>query len=377
MSSTELGRFDNVFSMVCMPDVTNIDFASSRRSEVDQIARMVAEDEPYLTQESQPLNLVLYPEITSQYIATTDMKDADLLNFDGANNIYLSIGTVRGIPQVAHHETWQVGRFKQRIDGAYELMPPITFEGGDLWRPCAPAVMKDSKDGEERAIMILHQDCFTTGGAIQAFESYNGQNFNFIGSLIEGEANIGKYDPEISSIDGRTFLTYVRYVNKPNSNEIHAAELFPDGKGGFNVEDLGAVVRPQDIPIHNQEGEEDFEWGIEAAKMHKVKFPDGADKIVTTFVSFQKALDLQGNRRERETRQRFTFAVSNAIGEKPYWVGYLAMPQGLGENGHGFWTGEEAVYQERLKGGGWGLRIARVSPQAIFEASSASMGLAA
>lgn len=378
MGSAELGRFDSAFNILHMPDVTSIDLALSKKSAIDQITQAVVEDAPYLAKDSQPLNIVIYPEISSQYITTTDMKDADLLNFDGTNNIYLSVGTVRGIPNVAFHETWQVGRLKQRIDGTYELMPPVTFEGGDLWRPCAPAVMKDSINGEERVIMILHQDCFTTGGAIQAFESYNGQNFNFIGTLIEGEEGIGKYDPEISEIDGRKVVTYVRYVGTPNTNEIHAAEIIPDGSGKFITKELGAILRPQDlVAIHNQPDEEDVEWGMEAARMQKVKFPDGTDKIITTLVTFQKAKDSSGKMRERETRQRFTFAVSNAIGEKPYWVGYLATPQGVGENGHGIWTGEEAVYQERLKGGGWGLRIAKVNPQALFEASSASMGLAA
>lgn len=375
MSSVEYAHSD--IPIAHMPDITNIDQAPIKKSALDQITSAAFSEAPYLLSDSMPLKVVIYPEIADQYLAMSDIKDADYLQFDGVNNIYVSVGTVRGIPLKAFHETWQVGRLKQRADGTYELMPPVTLNGGDLLRPCAPAMMKDELNGEERAIMVLHQDCFTAGDAIQAFESFNGQDFNYIGNLLEGEPGIGKYDPEISEIDGKKILTYVRYdENQPNKTEIHAAELFPEGNS-YRAVEIGPVVRQEDIPIHNQSHEEDFEWGIEAAKMHKVSFPDGTEKIVTTFVSFQKAFDQYGQRRERETRQRFTFAVSNAIGEKPYWVGYLATPQGIGENGHGFWNGEEAVYQERQKGGEWGLRIVKINPQKLFEASSASMGLAA
>jgi hypothetical protein len=361
---------------IIMPDIAfQESSAIAQIPSVGETAKRYVEAQ-HLFQESQPLDVVMDPQVMEQYIVVTDIKDADVAVQNGQKNIYASIGTVRGVPGVAQHETWQVGRMAQREDGAYELMPPVNFIGGNLIRPCAPAMSSDNFGGD-RMLMAVHQDCFTSGNDVEMFESRDGQNFNFIGNILEAEEGIGKYDPEISEIDGRKILTYVRYdEDVPQRTEIHAAEIVMNEDGSYSSIDLGAVIKPEDIETHNEPGE-GFEWGIEAAKLHKINLGRGQEAIAATFVSFQRPYDQQGNLRERETRQRFTIALFDKIGEKPYWVGYLAQPQGVGENGHGFWDGNEAVYQERMAGGNWGLRVVQLNPDMLYGASSASLGLAA
>jgi hypothetical protein len=140
-------------------------------------------------------------------------------------------------------------------------------------------------------------------------------------------------------------------------------------KGADAWEKPKLALKQEDVPFHNKPGSENFEWGLEGAKV--VQLADDAYLMIgVCFLDKDKA--------ERGTRQRVFFAAS-ATPEGPFLpMGTPIEPtpykEGAGENGHPETIDLGAklgiLYQERAGEGAdkpWHLRYAEIDKAELLK----------
>ena len=238
------------------------------------------------------------------------------------------------------------------VDGPWTEQVPVVFVGGPpMLHRAAPGVV-----AENRLLhLFLQQDFDRLGGTIEHYVSEDGGRA-FVHAdtslaSVAGTAEAGIYDPDPAEVHGVRFLTYAAMstVGRP---EVFLAT------GGVDSwqrpwERRGRILGHEDVAVHNQVRDPDYEWGLEGPQL--VALPGGT--ILLTAVCF-----LRGHRRGQ--RQRVLFAVADQpLG--PYRVlGPLIEPvDGAGENGHGCAVVDggrlHLVYQERAgEGRPWHIRQA-------------------
>ncbi|MBI1216749.1 MAG: hypothetical protein GC185_13145 [Alphaproteobacteria bacterium] len=295
-----------------------------------------------------------------------EIKDPSVVALpEGGYEMYASLGT-------SVTQEWVIGRFRaQTPDGPWQELPHAELEGVEGGEVCAPAVVLAEKDGAPEWKMYVQTTCFSENGVIALATSRDGRHFTgaekpamAVADLPEGDwPVVGLYDVAISdlSVNGREreCMAFSGY------RSIGCGDVY------LSFRDKGAkdeawstpvlALKQEDVPFHNRPGAENFEWGLEGAKV--VQLAD--DAFLMIGVCF---LD-RGNE-ERGTRQR-VFLAGAAQPGGPYVpmetpIAPTAYPEGTGENGHpdtidlGQTLG--ILYQERAgEGQPWHLRYTEAS----------------
>jgi hypothetical protein len=352
-----------------------------RLGEISKKNQEDLEEPPYLLNkyDSKPLDIQIDPQVKESYIALEDFKDPDEIDFKGKKYLYFSAGTVRGIKEKnIQPETWQIGVMIKQGEGPYVLQPPVFLDDPEysIARPCASSArVLDRNTPNERISMAIHKDCFTEGGSIEEFVSYDGVNFSHKGTLIPALSGITLYDPEFFKADNKFYLAYT--VRSEGRNEIHGARIIDKEDGSTEVELMGIIMMPEEIKGHNKITDSDYEWGIEAPRIRLVRNENGEEVFVGAFVSFLGSVSPSGEFRPRGTRQRVTIAEVNKLGDEFKVIGYLIEPDKDSENGHPDWNGDKIIYQARHKDGTWKLFEAKLGPSEIFKPFQSAHFLAA
>jgi hypothetical protein len=276
-----------------------------------------------------------------------DVKDPSPA-FDGT--LWHLFGTGCGVPggvQVLHSTA-------PALDGRWTEQEPCRLFGVDhVQFPSAPGVTFE--DG--RFHLFLQQDFNILGGVIEHLVSDDGGNtFVRTDTSLESVARTseaGIYDPDPGIVNGVKYLTYsaMSVVGQPDIYLARSTTGSWDGPWAR----LGRILSQEDVDIHNQIGDDDYEWGLEGPQLSAM--PDGT--VLLTAVCFLKG-------RPRGQRQRLLLAAApDPLG--PYEIlGPLVEPETGGENGHGSAVVHEGalhvVYQERAgEGRPWHYRHAVAS----------------
>lgn len=223
---------------------------------------------------------------------------------------------------------------------------------------CAPGI---STEGS-RIHMFLQHEFNVLGGHIEHLISDDGgASFSRVDTALTSDASVGEagvYDPDVTEIGGTRYVSYaaMSVVGQPDLYLARSQTGSWDGPW----QRLGCILDHAGVPVHNQLGAADYEWGLEAPQL--LELPGGA--VLMVAVCF-----LSG--RPRGHRQRLLLAVADEA-PGPYFVlGAAVQPSGArgrGENGHGTAVlGHDGlihlVYQERA-GEGRPWRILRATTEA-------------
>jgi hypothetical protein len=299
-----------------------------------------------------------------------EIKDPSVIRMpDGGYEMYASLGT-------SVTQEWVIGRFKSdKPEGPWQEVPHAELTGVTGGEVCAPAVVLGEKDGKPEWQMYVQTTCFSENGIIAYATSADGQHFTGAekAAMETGDVPVGDH-PVIGLYD--VAVSDVTFGGK--AQECMAFSAYRSvgcGDVYLSFRDKGAAdaawSRPQlalqqeDVPFHNRPGTDNFEWGLEGAKV--VQLAD--DAFLMIGVCF-----LDKSNEERGTRQR-VFLAASATPAGPYVpmetpIEPTAYPEGTGENGHPdtIDLGDRLgiLYQERAgEGKPWHLRYTEAPKDAL------------
>ncbi|MEZ0224510.1 MAG: hypothetical protein ACAH83_08155 [Alphaproteobacteria bacterium] len=266
-----------------------------------------------------------------------------------------------------------VGRFTAAApEGPWQEEAPAELSGVSGPEVCAPAVVMEEKDGKPLFKMYIQTSCFHEDGVIAVATSTDGIHFTAEKTVMTKDdvrGSVSLYDVAVSDIThgGKPAECMVFSAYR----EIGCGDVYISmrDKGAAAWEQPVLALRQEDVPFHNKPGSENFEWGLEGAKV--VQLAD--DAYLMAGVCF-----LDGETSARGTRQRVFFAAASSplgpfvpmntpIDPTPY-------KEGTGENGHPdiIDLGDKLgiLYQERAGEGRdkpWHLRYARADKAALLK----------
>ena len=257
--------------------------------------------------------------------------------FDGER--WHLFGTGCGVPQGVEilHLT------APALEGPWrEERPPKLRGVAHIRFRAAPGVVAEGK----RLHLFLQQHFNLLGGHIEHLVSDDGgSTFVQRGTGLASDARVGEagiYDPDAVEVDGHRYLTYaaMTVVGQPDLYLARSRTNTWDGPW----ERLGCILDHGRVPMHNQLGQQGYEWGLEGPQL--LVLP-AQGLVLLTAVCFLPDGGV-GN------RQRLLLAVADGV-TGPYVVlGAVVTPSGpdgRGENGHGTAVLEHGlihlVYQER------------------------------
>lgn len=309
-------------------------------------------DNSAITLHRLPRYAKIYPEL----------KDPSIVALP--NNTYFMFASI-GRSDI---QRWIVGRFVAlHPSGPWIELPPVKFidiEGPQL---CAPAVMYEELQGIPRWTMYIQTCCFGEDGVILEAISEDGQTFFSTGEAVATRRTIdsaynnvvGVYDAGTSEVkigdQDYNCLLFSGY------RRVGCGDLYMSMKPRSSYENTWTqavkILAQEDVPFHNHPNSENFEWGLEGAKVIQAS----NNCFLLIGVCFLKEGKLG-------TRQRVFFAASESINGPYIPLGIPFTPQknphSGGEHGHpdtlvinnDLWI----IYQERFGDGHpWHLRSSR------------------
>jgi hypothetical protein len=233
---------------------------------------------------------------------------------------------------------WQL--FGTGVTGphSFELLHSVADDLAGPWESKAPISLKDISGGCVGAPGVIAEDGLLhmfvqteynrAGGTIEHLVSADGgrafERLPTALTSVAGTDEAGIYDPHPALIAGERLLVYSAFdvVGKPDLHLARSASETWDGPW----QRLGPILIHENVPWHNQHGNESYEWGLEGAQL--VALPDG--RTLLNAVGFRT--DAPAGSRQR---------VFLAVGESstgPFDVSQPAVtPPGgdfAGENGH-------------------------------------------
>lgn len=260
-----------------------------------------------------------------------------------------------------------VGRFTaQDPGGPWQEESPAELDGVTGPEVCAPSVVLEARDGKPVFKMYIQTSCFHEDGVIAVATSTDGIHFKAEPHAMTKDdlpaPAISLYDVAVSEVTrgGRECECMVFSAYRSiGCGDIYTALR---EKGTDHWETPVLALKQEDVPFHNKPGSENFEWGLEGAKVVQLA-EDAYLMIGVCFLDKSKA--------ERGTRQRVFFAASASPGGPFQAMSTPIDPtpykNGTGENGHPetIDLGEKIgiLYQERAGEGEdkpWHLRYAEV-----------------
>ncbi len=310
--------------------------------------------------------LIKVHRILDETCVYDDIKDPSIIVLpDGTYQMYATIRTMAT-------QAWTIGRFHAiRPDGPWqELEPPVVYgvEGPEV---CAPSVVFEEIAGRWIWTMYVQTTCFRSNGIIAVAQSTDGFSFYAVpapamtpdqvpASLLPPV--VGLYDVAVSeyTISDRQYecMVFSGY-RRIGCGDLYMASREKTGiRSDWGIARL--ILKQEDVPFHNDPGSQNFEWGLEGAKLVQL--------AEETFVLIGVCFLEKGNE-HRGTRQRVFLAASRQP-TGPFIPMSLPLEPtlydvGQGENGHpdtvdlGDTLG--IVYQERAgEGKPWHLRYAEL-----------------
>jgi hypothetical protein len=213
-----------------------------------------------------------------------------------------------------------------KLSGPWQLRPPVevttTINGGCV---AAPGVIAEGP----RLHMFLQTDYNRLDGRIEHVVSVDGgQSFRHARTALTalpGTAEAGIYDPHPAQLGGECYLVYSAF-SRVGEPDVHLARSVT-GTWDGPWERLGPILQHPHVRCHNQQGDADYEWGLEGAQL--IGLPNG--EVLLNAVCFLPGAPAG-------SRQR-VFLARAAAPTGPYdVVGPAISPLGgetSGENGHG------------------------------------------
>lgn len=297
-----------------------------------------------------------YPRIlrakNGKNFTLNEIKDPCIVPMpDGTFEIYTTNGC-------STDEKWEIGHYKaESLTGPWIEIPHAKVEGLEGWDICAPAVyLRPAANGGIEYHMAIQNLCFHEDGIIAHAVSSDGQHFTVrddwqIDRHMLRDAGydvIAVYDPGHSDFEwkGRNYecLTFTG-IRRVGCGDLYMTMRESDVPGAPWMP-VRRVLRQEDVPFHNHPDKENFEWGLEAANILKIR--------PNTFMMIGAAF-LEGDDTTLGKRQRFFAAFSPSPwgpfeGAQPLFTP-TRHAIGQGENGHGdaILLGDSVrfVFQER------------------------------
>lgn len=219
----------------------------------------------------------------------------------------------------------------------------------------APGVIAEGR----RLHMFLQTEYNVFDGMVEHLVSDDrGATFTHRGTALvslPGTDEAGIYDPHPAELHGQKYLVYSGFsvIGRP---DLFLARSRGGGWDG-PWQRLGAILRHDAVPGHNQHDDPAYEWGLEGAQL--IELPDGT--VLLNGVCFLGGAPA-GN------RQR-VFLATAPRPAGPYQVHGVALdaPDGVGEVGHatGIVDDDELLlfFQERAGDGPWRYALAAAPVQ--------------
>jgi hypothetical protein len=264
--------------------------------------------------------------------------------------LYASIGN-------SVRQEWIVGRFISNSPcGIWQELEPVVFSGISGPQMCAPAVTVAMQDDKLLYEMYIQTACFEENGQIVYATSYDGQHFVGQPQPLVSKSDInsdkhpvvGVYDVAVSDISfnnkNLSCMTYSGY------RQVGCGDIYVSYKDKNDVDARWSkgqcMISQEDVPFHNKPGTDNFEWGLEGAKL--IQLSNSFMLIGVCFIP--KPEGFLG------TRQRVFIAAAKSLADQFIPIGFPFIPrykeENIGENGHPdsiiagniLWV----IYQERL-----------------------------
>lgn len=317
---------------------------------------------------------------------------------DGTFQMCASRGHVHPVPGDERSEHWDIGLFESNnINGPWLEIGPLSIDwpeetcGYNLIRheACAPAITCRKEHGLDRFDLYVQSGCFQSETAILHGVSDDGINYQIAPQPLVSVQDMrehgfelqGLYDASVSEVQerGRTY-EYLTFSGYEAGHGIGRGDIFSmrremqDGVYGewdkSTIRRLLSHAQMAEVggkKLHNQIGQDDYEWGLEGAKIVQL----AKHRYMMVGVCF-----LPAEAAPRGSRQRVFMAAASSPNGPYYPVGLPFEPHSAGENGHpdavalpdgkiGF------LYQQRLrtaedKDGLWHLCSAEVAPEKLL-----------
>jgi hypothetical protein len=299
-------------------------------------------------------------------IRRRDSEDTEFFQVKDPSVVQLPDGTyaMYSTLDASYMKPGLVGRFTAAHPGGpWQEEEPAVLEGVTGPEVCAPSVVMEEKDGKPVFKMYIQTSCFHEDGEIAVATSADGIHFTAEPAAMTKDdvpGSVSLYDVAVSDLtrNGRPAECMVFSAYRAvGCGDVYISMR---DKGAAAWEKPALALKQEDVPFHNQPGSENFEWGLEGAKVVQL----AEDAYLMVGVCF-----LDKDKSERGTRQRVFFAAA-ASPEGPFLpmdmpIAPTKYPDGTGENGHPdiIDLGDKfgILYQERAGEGAarpWHLRYA-------------------
>lgn len=318
------------------------------------------------------IQLIRYGNHETQY---PEIKDPSLVAVGNKWMMYASIGT-------SVTQKWTIGRFEANsLEGPWYELPPAIVHGLNGPQICAPAVTYGEKDGRPHWRMYVQTACFEENGVIACIGSQDGMIFNGVSATLirsdmlapQKQKVVGLYDAGVSDVTWNnetiTTMVFSGYRSVGNGDLYLSYKKKDDHDMGWSAPTL--IMTQEEVPFHNKPGSEDYEWGLEGAKIVQLS-PTCFLMIAVCFAPLPKTYI--GHR-----QRVFLSASHSPFGPySPIGVPFMPMSSSLrfGEQGHPdtviidntLWI----VYQERKnQNSPWYLCYAKLSlPEFLLKIQS-------
>ncbi len=295
---------------------------------------------------------------------------------DGTFRMCASRGHVHPTAQDHRSEQWDIGLFAaENFDGPWQEIGPLHIAwpenpcGFNLvpHEACAPAITCRTIGGAAQYDLYVQSGCFQPDSAILHGTSNDGLHYNIAPEPLISVQDMrergfdlqGLYDASVSEVrEGRKTYEYLTFSGYQTGHGIGRGDIYSlrrekrHGTYGAWYKDSIQCLLTHDqmaeaggAKLHNQIGQDDYEWGLEGAKITQL-----ADRrYMMVGVCF-----LPAEVAPRGSRQRVFMAAASSPNGPYHPVGLPFEPHGPGENGHpdAVCVGEHKVgflYQQRLR----------------------------
>jgi hypothetical protein len=278
------------------------------------------------------LSTNLLERIPGHHQLFPELKDPSIIRLpDGRFELFASIGN-------SLTQTWKIGRFaSDQPEGPWTEQP---FIDSDICgtQVCAPA-MEYVADDQQPWKMYVQTSCFQEDGVIVKAASVDGQFFTqeSIPHITKEHTrhaipSVGVYDAGISQLEwnGERYraLLFSGYRRIGCGDLYLTLQRWQDTSHQW--EQPVSILKQEEVPYHNSPDDEQFEWGLEGAKLVQLS----PKLFVLIGVCF-----LPGTASDIGQRQRIFFALSSSP-YGPYYPWGLPLSdqdgaiETVGEHGH-------------------------------------------